>query len=42
MLWIGSFFRKKSDFHCTMTVPFMDGWIEQWYVYVPGWANVKE
>jgi hypothetical protein len=24
-----------------MIVPFIDGWIEQWYVYVPGWANVN-
>ena len=22
-------------------VPFIDGWMEQWYVYVPGWVNVN-
>lgn len=25
-----------------MIVPFIEGWIEQWYMYVPGWVNVKE
>nr|WP_292547038.1 hypothetical protein [Methanoregula sp.] len=24
-----------------MTMPFMDGWIEQWYVYVPAGVNVR-
>jgi hypothetical protein len=25
-----------------MIVPFIEGWIEQWYMYVPGWVKVKE
>jgi hypothetical protein len=25
-----------------MIEPVMDGWIEQWYVYVPGWVKVNE
>ncbi len=31
--------REKGYQDCTTTVPFIEGWIEQWYGYVPAWAN---
>ena len=33
---------KKGNGYCTVIVPSIEGWIEQWYVYIPGRVKVKE
>jgi len=35
------FYFPNELLYCTTTVPVIVGWMEQWYVKVPFWLNVK-